>query len=50
METATQALGGLLTRLTDEIYVHVPCQVTGVHGNTVDAIAYINDDEDDLPF
>lgn len=48
METATQALGGLLTRLTDEIYVHVPCQVTAVHGNTVDAIAYINDDEDDF--
>lgn len=48
METATQALGGLLSRLTDEIYVHVPCQVTAVHGNTVDAIAYINDDEDDF--
>ena len=48
METATQALGGLLTRLTDEIYVHIPCQVTAVHGNTVDAIAYINDDEDDF--
>ena len=48
METATQALNALLDRVTDEIYVHVPCQVTAVHGNTVDAIAYINDDEDDF--
>ena len=48
METSTQALQGLLSTVTDEIYCQVPCKVTGVHGNFVDAIAYINDDEEDF--
>ena len=33
---------------TDELYVMNPCKVVGVHGNYVDVLLYINDEEPDF--
>ena len=38
----------ILTCKTDELYVQNPCKVVGVHGNYVDVLLYINDEEPDF--
>ena len=48
MESLSEALGNLLTDTTDELYVQNPCKVVGVHGNYVDVLLYINDEEPDF--
>ena len=38
----------ILKNTTDELYVMNPCKVVGVHGNYVDVLLYINDEELDF--
>ena len=39
-------LSDLLDTVTDNVYVSTPCKVTAIHGNYVDVLPIINDDED----
>ena len=48
MESMTEIVDDILTHKTDELYVMNPCKVVGVHGNYVDVLLYINDEEPDF--
>lgn len=48
MESMTEIVDDILTHKTDELYVMNPCKVVGVHGNYVDVLLYINDEELDF--
>ena len=48
MESMTEIVDDILTHKTDELYVQNPCKVVGVHGNYVDVLLYINDEEPDF--
>lgn len=48
MKSTGELFDILLTQLTDEVYCNIPCQVTGVNGNFVDVMAFINDEEPDI--
>lgn len=48
MQSLTKIIDDIFTRKTDNIYVQNPCKVVGVHGNFVDVLLYINDDEPDM--
>lgn len=48
MESGTEIANRFLNSMTDELYVMNPCKVVGVHGNYVDVLLYINDEEPDV--
>ena len=48
MESLNEVIDQVLTNRTDDIYVQNPCKVVGVHGNYVDVLLYINDEEPDF--
>lgn len=48
MESLNEVVNDILEYKTDEIYVQNPCKVVGVHGNYVDVLLYVNDDEPDM--
>ena len=48
MESLAKVVDDILTCKTDELYVQNPCKVVGVHGNYVDVLLYINDEEPDF--
>lgn len=48
MEDAIELANRFFDNTTDNIYVQNPCKVVGVHGNFVDVLLYINDDEPDM--
>ena len=47
MESVNELFDEYMNNTTDELYVQNPCQVIGVHGNYVDVLLFINDDEPD---
>jgi len=48
MESLSELFNKVLKNTTDEIYIQNPCKVVGVHGNYVDVLLYINDEEPDF--
>ena len=48
MESVTELFRSFISDTTDNIYVMNPCKVVGVHGNYVDVLLYINDEEPDF--
>lgn len=48
METIGELIKKNINYSTDELYVMNPCKVVGVHGNYVDVLLYINDEEPDF--
>ena len=48
MESLNEVIDQVLLNRTDELYVQNPCKVVGVHGNYVDVLLYINDEEPDF--
>lgn len=48
MESVTELFRSFISDTTDNIYVMNPCKVVGVHGNYVDVLLYINDEELDF--
>ena len=48
MKSTTELFRQLLSQTTDNIYVQNPCKVVNVHGNFVDVLLYINDEEPDF--
>lgn len=48
MESINEVINTVLSNRTDELYVLNPCKVVGVHGNYVDVLLYINDEEPDF--
>lgn len=48
MESLNEVIDQVLSNRTDELYVQNPCKVVGVHGNYVDVLLYINDEEPDF--
>lgn len=48
MKSVSELLDKTLVTTTDKLYVMNPCKVVGVHGNYVDVLLYINDEEPDL--
>lgn len=47
MKSTNELFEMVLKETTDNIYVMNPCKVVGVHGNFVDVLLYINDEEVD---
>lgn len=48
MKSANELFSQILKDTTDQLYVMNPCKVVGVHGNYVDVLLYINDEELDF--
>lgn len=48
MRTANELFDKVLRSTTDELYVQNPCKVVNVHGNFVDVLLYINDEDEDF--
>jgi len=48
MESLTEITNSIIDDKTDDVYVQNPCKVVGVHGNYVDVLLYINDEEPDV--
>jgi len=48
MEDTVELANRFFNNITDELYVQNPCKVVGVHGNYVDVLLYINDEEPDF--
>ena len=48
MDSLSELFNKVLENTTDELYVMNPCKVVGVHGNYVDVLLYINDEEPDF--
>ena len=48
MKETNELLDKVLYNTTDDVYVQCPCEVTNVHGNFVDILLYINDEEPDM--
>ena len=48
MESVNELATKFFESTTDEIYVQNPCKVVAVHGNYVDVLLYINDEEPDF--
>lgn len=48
MASLNELFDKVLSSTTDELYVQNPCKVVGVHGNYVDVLLYINDEEPDF--
>ena len=47
MESINELFTQILDQQSDDIFVQCPCQVKGVHGNFVDVLLFINDEEPD---
>ena len=47
MKSVNELFEMVLKETTDSLYVMNPCKVVGVHGNFVDVLLYINDEEVD---
>lgn len=47
MKSTNELFNMVLKETTDNLYVMNPCKVVGVHGNFVDVLLYINDEEVD---
>lgn len=47
-KSVSELFDKVLNNTTDELYVQNPCKVVGVHGNYVDVLLYINDEEPDF--